>query len=275
MSLFDTYVAVDWSASGVPKTGKDSIWICASGSRPVNPATRDAATAIVRDLLVRESQAGRRVLIGFDFPYSYPAGFADLVAPGAEPAWRRVWSLLARLVKDDGRNASNRFAVAASLNRALGGQGPFWGCPRTKLKSGLTSTRPFVFPNHGLAEIRSVDSRTPCVQSVWKLFGAGSVGSQTLVGIPRVLSLRDDDVLAGVSRVWPFETGWAVPDAQVVHVEIWPGLVTPVAHAIRDAGQVAGVVKHWQALDRRGKLGRLFAPVGANSAGLEEGWILG
>ncbi len=26
--MFDTFVIVDWSAATVPRTGRDSIWIC-------------------------------------------------------------------------------------------------------------------------------------------------------------------------------------------------------------------------------------------------------
>lgn len=274
--LFDDYVAVDWSASSVPKRGKDSIWICASGTDPVNPATRAEATAQVRAILRRAVADGRRVLVGFDFPYGYPAGFADLAAPGDGPPWRRIWDLLTARIEDDDRNASNHFEVAAELNRTTGGAGPFWGCPASRRQSGLTSRRTCAFPYAGLSELREVDRRTRGVQSVWKLYGAGSVGSQALVGIPRVASLRDDGALVDVSRVWPFETGFTLPSARVVHVEIWPGLAPVAHHEVRDAGQVMGVVTRWSELDAAGALAPLFAPARpAAVAVAEEGWILG
>jgi hypothetical protein len=43
----------------------------------------------------------------------------------------------------------------------------------------------------------------------FRVFGHGSVGSQTLAGIPRVHELRFDPEFAARSAVWPFETGWA------------------------------------------------------------------
>ena len=52
--MFDTFVMVDWSAASVPRTGRDSIWICwidAAGERLVNPATRHAAKTLLAEWL--------------------------------------------------------------------------------------------------------------------------------------------------------------------------------------------------------------------------------
>jgi hypothetical protein len=264
---FDAYLAVDWSASSVPKRGRDSIWLCAHGSPPENPSTRHAATQRVHELLMGLVADGKRVLVGFDFPYGYPRGFADLVAPGAGPPWRRIWDALVRLVRDDERNANNRFDVAAELN--VDG-GPFWGCPGGQARDGLTVKRGIPFPHKGLQEFRAVERVVRGVQSAWKLGGVGSVGSQALLGNPRVATLRDDPALAPVSAVWPFELA---DEAQVVHVEIWPGLVEPTAHAVRDAGQVEALVGHWARLDEAGRLGSFFEVPATAPA--EEGWILG
>src|SRR3954470_19065514 len=140
MPLFDTYVAVDWSAAKSRGRGAGSIWIAVLGrDRPLsveNPPTRAAATERVREILVGRAAAGDRILVGFDFAYGFPRGFADAVAPGDEPPWRRVWDLLSVLVRDEADNANNRLDVAATLNDRLG-DGAFWGSgdsrvPRTK-----------------------------------------------------------------------------------------------------------------------------------------------
>jgi precorrin-8X/cobalt-precorrin-8 methylmutase len=265
--LFDAYIAIDWSASSSPKTGKDSIWLCVHGVAPENPATRDEATTQVRETLLRLVADGRRVLIGFDFPYGYPAGFADVVAPGPARPWRRTWDVLTRVISDDERNVNNRFEVAAELN--VDG-GPFWGCPASQASERLTLKRGISFPHHGVQEFRAVDRAAPGVQSPWKLYGAGSVGSQALVGIPRAASLRDDPALSSVSAVWPFEE---FATAQIVHVEIWPRLVESVPHEIRDAGQVEAVVREWALLDSAGALAPLFDV--PHLCRTEEGWIFG
>ena len=70
MTLFDGYVAVDWSANRVPKRGRDSIWLAwGAGGKPENPATRAEAVDRIEGLLARATEAGRRLLLGFDFPF--------------------------------------------------------------------------------------------------------------------------------------------------------------------------------------------------------------
>jgi aromatic ring-opening dioxygenase LigB subunit len=280
MPLFDAYLAIDWSAATGPKQREDSIWLCLHGDEPENPRTRHEATERVRTLLRGLAAEGRRVLVGFDFPYGYPRGFADAIAPGHGAPWRRVWEELARLVTDDERNTSNRFGVAAELNERLGVPA-FWGWPwpDPRLPGRKPATRP-------LAEFRadelSLRATRRYPKSVWQLSGAGSVGSQALLGLPRVLALRDDPELAPVSAVWPFETGFAAPTAQIVHAEIWPGVIpTRGLHGIRDADQVASLVAWWAALDAAGELAPLFErppeldDEDADAAVREDGWILG
>jgi precorrin-8X/cobalt-precorrin-8 methylmutase len=246
--MFDAYIAVDWSAASKPRHGQDSVWLCVHGSEPENPRTRAAATERVRDLLRAHVREGQRVLVGFDFPYGYPHGFG---------AWRETWELLSTEIRDDDENRNNRFDVAARINRRFGGGGPFWGGGVSRKRGSLA----------GLAEFRETD-RGLRVQSPWKLWGAGSVGGQALVGIPRVASLRDDPELRAVSRVWPFEP---LNGAQIVHAEIWPGTVPlEPRHPIRDAAQVATVVAHWARLDAAGALEALF-----DRPATDEGWILG
>src|SRR5467141_1630151 len=224
--MFDTFVMVDWSAANVPRTGRDSIWICwidAAGERLVNPATRHAAKTLLAEWLSTAMSRNARVLIGFDFPFGYPSGFAARLGLSGPP-WRAVWDEIAALLEDSEENQNNRFEIAAEFNRRVSnGCFPFWGRP-----PGFDT--PLLGPKHhrahesgGLAERRLVDLHIPSAQPCWKLLGAGSVGSQSLTGIPVVRALRDDPRWAQRARIWPFETGLAVPDAaQIVFAEVWP-----------------------------------------------------
>jgi hypothetical protein len=124
-------------------------------------------------------------------------------------------------------------------------------------------------------------------KSVWQLSGAGAVGGQALVGIPRVKTLVDE--FDGKARVWPFETGWrAITEAdldgvQAVFAEVYPSLhdAKPEGGEILDRAQVRTTAEHFAKLDEQGKLGPAFGPKGkasletATSVETEEGWILG
>ncbi|MGB0094955.1 MAG: hypothetical protein WBP81_20775 [Solirubrobacteraceae bacterium] len=291
--LFDRYIAVDWSASNQPKSGKDSIWSCVGDDHgeeqleTANHRTRRAAEAWLLEQLTAAVHAGQRVLLGLDFPYGYPAGFAAALNLGGEP-WRAVWKYLECHISDDELNVSNRFEVAAGLNRQLGGHAPFWGRPEKLKLAALPVRKEVVYDAPelvGLSEWRQAERRLQSLkawpQSVWKLAGAGAVGSQSLVGIPVVARLRDHEALRHVSRIWPFEVhvrNARAGSPAVVHAEIWPTIV-PFADepgSCRDEQQVRAVVRHWRGQDRVGHLANLFAAAPANDAVLrEEGWVLG
>ncbi len=305
-TLFDVYIAVDWSARGKPsprKPGKDSVWVgeaaLSRGSGTDTPQeqyfrTRQACAAHLCKRLLHHTEARRRVLLGFDFAYGYPAGYAEALGlPGPAAPWRRTWDELARLIADQD-NVSNRFEVAAVLNARCGGEvpGPLWGCPLPHERPSLEATSPaYPYPVHEertLSRLRLTDARQKGVQPVWKLFGNGSVGSQMLVGIPVAAILRDDDRLAPFSRVWPFETGFTpapTPAAGpfVLHAEIWPGITSALDPdlAVRDQAQVRAIAGLFARLDGEGRLGELFKRPAGLSGGdeakvvAEEGWILG
>src|ERR1051325_3015336 len=93
--MFDSFVIVDWSAASQPKMGRDSIWICAvdrdGAERLVeNPRTRHSAKNLLGELLSDATARSERVLLGFDFPFGYPAGFAQREASVRQA--RRTWA---------------------------------------------------------------------------------------------------------------------------------------------------------------------------------------
>jgi hypothetical protein len=289
-TIFDRYVVVDWSANARPKRGTDSVWICEladiGDARTENPPTRGGAERSVRASLVDACERGERTLVCFDFPYAYPAGFASALGLPGE-AWRAVWDFLRDRVEDDpSTNANDRFAVASAINARLVHHA-FWGASMRRSFSHLSPRRDVVryamaAGAAGPSEWRVVEGvlrrRGYRPHSVWKLLGAGAVGSQTLVGIPVLARLRDDPTLADVSRVWPFEVG--VPDLPpglpaVVHAEIWPSLrrVEPAPGRVKDELQVIGLAHELRALDRAASLRGWFAA--APDIAREEGWILG
>jgi molybdopterin molybdotransferase len=83
-------IAVDWSASNQPKSGENSIWSCVGDDhdeqlQTAKHRTRRAAEAWLLEELTEAVRASQRVLVGLDFPYVYPAGFASALNLGGEP----------------------------------------------------------------------------------------------------------------------------------------------------------------------------------------------
>ena len=71
--MFDTFIMVDWSAANVPRTGRDSIWMCRrdiEGETLVNAPTRHAAQELIGQWLAAAS--GRRVLARLRFSIRLP-----------------------------------------------------------------------------------------------------------------------------------------------------------------------------------------------------------
>jgi len=283
--VFDTYIIVDWSASRIPKRGKDSIWICyvaPGGERIENPATRHAARALLGEMLTEAMNRGYRVVAGFDFPFGYPAGFARRLVLGGAP-WRAVWDEIAGLIEDHDDNRNNRFEVAAALNaRVSGGAFPFWGRPVRMDSDFLGAKHHKRHAADGLREKRLIDEWMVGAQPCWKLIGAGSVGGQVLTGLPVVRALRDDPRWGAQAGIWPFETGLGLPDeARIVFAEVWPSWwqVCAKLGPPNDRAQVRTVARIFAAADRAGKLVFWFSPdIGAADPRQiihEEAWTLG
>ena len=264
--LFNGYIAVDWSANSRPKRGANSIWIAilAPGEEVLleNPGTREDAINYIDRLLTKATEDGCRLLCGFDFPFGYPAGTAQMLANhfnrDGDPNWTVVWDLIADNIDDRPNNCNNRFEAAAALNAAFDGEGPFWGLPAGMHIEGLLPT---VAQNGWEQSLpprrRHADMEVPGAQEVWKLFYAGSVGGQALTGITsleRRLRRRDD------VEIWPFET--LGKGKCHVLAEIYPSLIEPVpGQEVLDQRQVHAVAVRLRELDQAGLLdGRLQAP---------------
>ena len=253
-----------------------------------NPATRAQAERKITNLLQLLASDGLSVLVGFDFPYGYPAGTANrLGLNGNGRSWQRLWEFFSKGIEDDAQNRNNRFAFAAQLNELMYGEAyPFWGCPKKECGQFLNAEMPRRHDTNHVPNYRFVEKRIKGLQPVWKIFYPGSVGGQALVGIPILRSIRHAPGLDRVSKVWPFETGFTdenFSDCSIVHTEIYPSFIPIVPDPARpkDAVQVETLCHHFSELDENGKLRSLFqAPDDlANDEHIdienEEGWILG
>ncbi|MBI4220587.1 MAG: hypothetical protein HY682_10610 [Chloroflexi bacterium] len=313
MTLFDSYLFVDWSARGSPspvRESPDAIWIAEASSMQGEPVPRYLQTrALAADLVTARlrslAKEGHRVLVGFDFPYSYPAGLAWAIGDAASlGSWSTIW----RSLRDhfdftaDLINRHNVQQIATWMNSRCRrtGPGPAWFCTKRHENSWLRTTKAGIdFPfttdiGMNLEEFRIAEQAAKRmnlnIRSVWQLGGRGSVGSQAITGIAYLSKIRADPALGACSRVWPFETGFQPPDADmpgpvIIHVEIWPSLVPPqerrYQYPVRDARQVCDLAAWIAGLDREDELAQLFERptwLSEREADLcvrEEGWILG
>ena len=267
MTGFDTVIMMDWSAGNdrgaSPKA--DAIWVARAragrSERPVYLRNRQLAETWLNEAIEQELAAGRRALVGFDFPFGYPAGFAKAVTGQSDPF--AVWDWISAHV-EDAPDQNNRFDVAGQLNALFDGVGPFWG-------NGLKRDVPNLprlgsaRTGHRMPERRAAETAAPGAFTLWQLSGAGAVGGQALTGIPVLNRLRAR--WANELSIWPFEP----LNAPVGIVEIWPSLIVGQAPDgwIKDAWQVHEVARIVSALGDD-QLATIL-----DVAPQEEGWIFG
>ncbi len=304
MALFDAYIMVDWSAASKPALGPNSIWIgmlvkdarLKLQFKAVNIDTRLKARAFIEDMVAKLTKRGDKVLLGFDFALGYPAGTAKALGLDTtkQAPWAAMQAHLATRYKDKPDNNSRpRFAIAAGLNYTISkGPFPFWGAPVADRATTLSSTKTPFTDDKPLAEYRLVEKHLRSIpgaspKSIWQLYGAGSVGSQSLTGIPHVHALRQS---LPDARIWPFELGEGGPvtadmldGISVVMAEIYPSLVKPSPEKgeVADEAQVRQIARHYADLDEKNALGATFSTGKSPSEDViaiitgEEGWILG
>lgn len=264
---FDTFAMVDWSGGNDtgPRPRKDAIWagLLRNGHADATVYLRNRmlAEAWLTALIEQELTAGRRLCLGFDFPFGYPAGFAAALTGQADPLV--LWEWFENRI-EDAPKANNRFDVAGEINLLLGaGRGPFWGNGLKRDIAGLPRRKTVYF--NPFPERRAVEALAKGSFTCWQMSGIGSVGGQVMMGLPVLTRLRRR--FAGRVAAWPY----APLDTPVALVEIWPSLTVgaPPEGWIKDAWQVRSV-----AMDLAARPPQVLAAVLAVEAP-EEGWILG
>ena len=214
---FDGFWAIDWSGARGRTPNIAVARIAADADAPMLVAppdgvawTREAVVA----RLVREAAAGRRILAGFDFAFSFPVGVFGALGLRRDGAMADVWEAVEAACAGSPGLHGGGFVEAAP-------DGTFW--------------RRGPKPTWWRAPLRLVDERCAAAtgarpESVMKLVGAKQVGLGALAGMR---SLR---ALLGASRgafsAWP-----ATPaGGSSVAVEIFPTI-----HRLQALGAVAKI----------------------------------
>lgn len=280
---FDRIVIIDWSAANQPKTGADSIWIADSHRPTVNWPTRAQAIRAVQMIIDESLKQTNRLLIGWDFAFGYPKGFA---AELGVRSWQGIWAWLHSHIHDAPTNRSNRFEVAARLNQRFGpSPGPFWGFVGRTCPAGLHPKR---YP-HGKTKDqwlypfqyeRCAEQQAQGAKSVFQIAYSGSVGSQSLLGIAHLEDLRRR--YNPQIGIWPFETQFTEGlFAPITFAEIYPSAHSvPKGTTVKDQRQVEAVLRDCLDWNGTGQMTHQLSGPAPNSfereaALTEEGWILG
>ena len=284
----DTIIVVDWSARSSPssfKPQKDAIFLSSFdrtrkiAAHPEYYRTRVSAMERIYRLCEQEMAKSRRVLIGFDFSFAYPQGFAKHLT-GTSCALS-VWDWLGAQIEDAPDNQNNRFDVAKIMNAKFPGIGPFWGAPPSLHLEGLPH-KGRLRHGHGLPEYRYTERLSGTAQSTWKLFTTGAVGSQALLGIYHLQKARE--YFGDLVSIYPFE-GEKANQTPIIFAEIYPSifdLLSPPEDAgntdlwaILDVQQVYATSLHLDQI--LGECTNIMDLTGSVSPAVlkEEGWILG
>jgi hypothetical protein len=285
--LFDVYLIVDWSAANAPKRGKDSIWIAAAFRAqnkldihiPINLPTRSAAMEYITTVLQNSLANGLRVFVGLDFPFGYPANTAKYIS--GKSHWSSLWHTLHTAIEDNDQNQSNRYQVANTFNRTCFGEPVYWGHPHQHVYENLSPKKAPSALRESM-EFRIVEKQQPPAKSVWQLAYNGAVGSQTLLGIARLETLRNHFTQS--LQIWPFETDFTRSlNAPIIIAEIYPSMfpLKCKENEIKDCAQVRTVVECFSELDTNGAFEQLLSkPASLDETQYkgvvkEEGWIVG
>ena len=290
MRRFDTVLFADYSGCEKEAAQRGCIFLARAEWQPSRRRfgpprlvgaghTRTGLEETVLQELWRAHRDGRRVLFGFDHQYAFPARFWDLLAAAAgmpATSWRGQLELLATgsaalgLPPITEESAGSARAWARRTNEWATSR---WGRP---LFWGPNSSQPtdprFRYVEAGFGPLREVERRCGGMKPIFKIGGKGTVGLQSLSGMPHLRSLLRQ---AASVHAWPFD-GWGCPDGAHVLAEIYPTLYNDGERSHhRDALEA---VRWAAAQDRAGRLDRyLRRPAEGLLAqmGSREGWVLG
>lgn len=299
--MFDIFIAIDFSASNKPSSKKpksDALWasILEVESEKIYTKyfrTRQECFEFLKNKFNIYSRENMNILVGYDFDFGFPYGFSQASKIKETIPWKSNWKYLTNNIEDNLDNSNNRFQVADKLNKLISNkEGPFYGVP-LKQRTNTLNTKGCEFPykvgDLRLQKKRICEIKEPKAHPVWKLLGTGSVGGQSLMGIPFLYKLSKLNFKNTDQHIWPFTTGFNYPNlsigkANILHCEIWPGILNEYLDKkikIKDKAQVIKIVQWFLLWQEKGKLNKLMAPPSWVTTEQikkiieEEGWVIG
>lgn len=132
------------------------------------------------------------------------------------------------------------------------------------------------FQEKRLVGQRVKDIHLKNIQPIFKVGGGGSVGLQSLCGIPHLSRIRADCSRQSIPLCfWPFD-GWELTDCRHVLIEWYPAIHNRGPKS--DKNDASACVRWASEGDEEGTLSHYFTPILSDSEKTKatfEGWILG
>ena len=255
--LPDRIVAIDWSGRidlpGQRRHIWAGIWTSAThtGSRTPRVATvakKAAASPLggtvhleagrtraeIAPWLIELARETPRMVVGFDFCFSYPEWFVggELGMRSAPDFWQLVTEThgerwLTRRAADDPEHDPRFWGKPHKRPAQFSGENLHRMLRATDIDCKILSQIPEA---DRAARVKGI---TP--KSVFQIGGSGSVGTGSLRGMPTLLALR-----AGGYRIWPFDRpALSGPSPQPLVVEMYTRLMTGAVHKANPMARAA------------------------------------
>ena len=211
-----------------------------------NSRTREDAIDDIDRTLTEATEEDRRFLYGFDFPFGYPSGTAQMLAGHfnreGDRNWAVVWELIADKIDECPNNWNNRFKAAAELNRGFRGEGPYWGrptnpvipClgtapPRSRWGVNLPPYRRHVermFPGQALTGIEALREGYDTA-TTWKSGRSRHWAIASATGWPRYTRPLSNLCQGTTSRMQDRFTQWPPGSGSWIRQDCWGGACAP------------------------------------------------
>lgn len=253
--LFDVYCFADYRGD----SSDGSRGIAVALGIPNNPIihikdvnTRKSLSMFWQNLLVRLDETRARLIFGQDHQYSVPAGL--LAELGISGPWRNAMAALfcgERFGSHATRGKAGEFA--AEFNRVLRKEGKndyfysrtkseIYGIPRLSLRENNSH-------KYRLVE----ESRKPRPFPFAQVGDTGSVGGQSIVGIPNILALLNSNEGQSVFA-WPFDGADLSGSVRHVLIEVYPSAMRPSGIPQSDLNDAIACVEWCMRKDAVGQL---------------------
>ena len=221
----------------------------------------------------------KRALLGFDFSYSFPKGFWNTLT-NADETWEEMVRGMAEgslnipsIVEEPSSNARKWAEIANEviIRKLKTDSGPFWGPNFIQDKD----PRFFIHQTHHFNECRLVEQRLTRCKPIFKIGGHGTVGLQSLCGIPLLHSFVSKCITENIPlHEWPF-VGWDTNEGNML-VEWYPAIYNTGKKS--DINDALACVEWARSMDNQGLLKQYFHPILSEREKIQarfEGWILG